>query len=340
MGLFKKLKDFFYKKKVLDKIKSKHEETSFIKQDKFDEGLDKSSSLLNSYVSSIAKKNTINQDLVDQIEEILISYDVGSAATAKILDAIVNDLKQNNITDGNLIKEVIIDKLLTYYIQDSNVNTELNIVKGKTNVILIAGVNGVGKTTSIAKITNYLLKQKYSVALIAGDTFRAGAVAQLEQWAKRLNVKIYKPKSEGQDPASVIYEGMKECSQEKIDVVLCDTSGRLQTKINLMNELKKINNIIEKFAPGQPCESLLVLDATTGQNGVVQARAFNEVTKLTGIILTKMDSTAKGGIVLAIKDAFNLPIKFIGLGEQIEDLAPFDLEMFVYGLLKHTDFNK
>ena len=304
-------------------------------QTKFDEGLKKSGGVLKTALDDLVKKHIkVDQTLLDSIEEMLIGYDVGTGASTKIMQAIEDEIKFQNVDSVELVKQIIIDKIFVYYIQDTVIENGLNLKQGETNVILVSGVNGVGKTTSIAKIAHYLLDKGMKVCLVAGDTYRAGAVEQLQIWADRLSIQCFKPKVANQDPASVIYEGVKWANENKIDVVLCDTSGRLQSKVNLMNELAKIDKVIKKFNPNQPCESLLVLDATTGQNGILQAKAFMEVTKLTGIILTKMDSTSKGGIILAIKDNFNIPVKFIGLGETYNDLQPFDLESFVTGLTK------
>jgi len=253
------------------------------------------------------------------------------------MEAIEDEIKYQKVNDVELVKQIIVDKLLVYYIQDSIVDTNVKLKEG-TNVLLVSGVNGVGKTTSIAKLANYFKNQDKSVALIAADTYRAGAVEQLKKWGERLNIEVYSANIEGQDPASVVYAGLKSAIEKKIDVLLCDTSGRLSNKVNLMNELKKIHGVIKKFIPDQPLESLLVIDATSGQNGITQAKAFNEVTNLTGIILTKMDSSSKGGVVLSIKDILNLPIKFIGFGEGLEDLEEFDLEKYILGLLKNIDF--
>ena len=233
------------------------------------------------------------------------------------------------VNDPELIKSIIIDKIFIYYIQDTEINTEINLKQNQTNVVLVVGVNGVGKTTSIAKITKKFINENKKVLLVAGDTFRAGAVEQLKVWAQRLNVDIELPIKEGQDPASVIYSGVKKGYEEEYDLVICDTSGRLQNKINLMNELKKIHDVIHKFDQNAPHETLLVLDATQGQSGINQAKALMKLQKISGIVLTKMDSTSRGGIVLAIKDAFNIPVKLIGLGEKLDDLSVFDLEMYV-----------
>ncbi len=344
MGFFKKIFNKFTNKNddTVEKISQKNEENRIFKasdnQRKFDEGLRKSSNTLNdAIVDLFSKHKSIDLDFYESLEELLIMYDVGYVATTKIVKAIEEEVNYRQVKDPNLIKQILIDKIFTYYIQDTDINTNINLYSNKTNVVLVVGVNGVGKTTSIAKITKYFVDQNKKVLLVAGDTFRAGAVEQLKIWANRLNVDIVSPKKVGQETASVIFEGVKKGYEEKYDLVICDTSGRLQNKINLMNELKKINDIIHRYDKTAPHETLLVLDATTGQSGLAQAQAFNEVTKLTGIVLAKMDSTSKGGIVLAIKDMFNLPVKFIGLGEKLEDLKPFDLEQFVDGMASGFD---
>lgn len=344
MGFFKKIFNKFTNKNddTVEKISQKNEENRIFKvsdnQKKFDEGLRKSSSTLNdAIVELFTKHEKINFEFYESLEEMLIMYDVGYVATTKIVKAIEEEVNYRHVKDPKLIKQILIDKIFTYYIQDTDINTNINLYNDKTNVVLVVGVNGVGKTTSIAKITKYFVDQNKKVLLVAGDTFRAGAVEQLKIWSERLGVDIVVPNKVGQETASVIYEGVKKGYEEKYDLVICDTSGRLQNKVNLMNELKKINDIIKRYDPSAPHETLLVLDATTGQSGLSQAQAFNEVTKLTGIVLAKMDSTSKGGIVLAIKDMFNLPVKFIGLGEQLEDLKPFDLEQFVDAMVVGFD---
>jgi fused signal recognition particle receptor len=342
MGIFKKFKNLITRKKAIsEQVKNVNESNVLIEQNKFDQGLKRSSSTLQHSINEIAKKyRRLDDELVEAIEELLLSFDVGSSSTQKILTSIVDEIKFQNVTDPDLIKQIIIDKIFVYYIQDTNVDTTINLKQGECNVILVTGVNGVGKTTTIAKLANRFKNEGLKVCLVAGDTFRAGAIQQLDIWAQKIGVPIHKPQKDGQDPASVIFGGLEYTTRNKIDVLICDTSGRLQNKTNLMNELKKINNIIQRFQPNQPAESLLVLDATTGQSGIAQAKAFNEVTKLTGIVLTKMDSSSKGGIILAIKDAFNLPVKLIGLGEQLNDLQPFDLEMFIHGITKELDINE
>ncbi|MDR2369784.1 MAG: signal recognition particle-docking protein FtsY [Mycoplasmataceae bacterium] len=336
MGLFTKFSDLLKrKKKVSTQIAEINQEKTEIEQNKFDSGLKKSSTVLNEAINKItAKYRRLDDELIESIEEALLLFDIGTNATQKILNAIIDEIKYQNVTDPELIKQIIVDKLFVYYIQDTDIDSDLKLIPQKTNVILVTGVNGVGKTTSIAKLAYRYKNAGYRVCLVAADTFRAGAVAQLETWADRIGVPIFKPQKDGQDPASVIYGGMTYGKNNHIDLLICDTSGRLQNKVHLMNELKKIDAIIKRFDNEQPVESLLVIDATTGQSGIRQAQAFNEVTKLSGIILTKIDSTSKGGIILAIKDAFNLPVKFIGLGESLTDLEPFDLELFIHGLIK------
>lgn len=344
MGFWKKLVDKIKGKKTLsEKIEEKNIENKsdvYIKQTtesqkKFDDGLKKSSSNLSKVINEISKKyKKIDESLYENIEEILITYDVGITATTKILEAIREEVNFQNVKDPKLIREIIVDKLFTYYIQDTNTNTFFNLEENRTNVILVTGVNGVGKTTSIAKIAYKLKKDKKKILLVAGDTFRAGAIEQLNVWAKKIKVDILVPEKQNLSPDAVIYKGLEKGYKEKYDVIICDTSGRLNNKIHLMKELEKINNNIKKFDNTAPHEVLLVLDATTGQSGINQAKAFKEITNISGIILTKMDGTSKGGIVLSIKDNFNIPVKYIGLGENIEDLSPFDLEKFIIGITK------
>ncbi len=344
MGFFKKLINKFNKKeqdKVADqisKINAKKRVFQDSEQIKFDEGLRKSSTGLNLAIKDLIKKHQeVNEEFYEALEDMLIMYDIGYSATLKIVDAVRDEISYRNINKKELIKDVLLDKMLTYYIQDSSLTTNINLEPNKTNVILIIGANGVGKTTSIAKIANYFVKQNKKILLVAGDTFRAGAIEQLKIWAERLNLDIVTPKKSQQETAAVIYDGLQKGYSENYDLIICDTSGRLQNKVNLMNELKKIYDVIHKFDSSAPHESLLVLDATTGQSGLSQAKMFNEVAKLSGIVLAKMDSTSKGGIVLAIKDMFNIPVKFIGLGEGIDDLRIFDLEKFVDGLVNSFD---
>ena len=213
------------------------------------------------------------------------------------------------------------------------ISSKVNYNPDGMTVILFVGVNGTGKTTTIGKLANKLVKDNKKVMMIAADTFRAGAIEQLRMWSERAKTDFY-AKEEGADPAAVIYEGLEQAKKDSCDIVLIDTAGRLQNKINLMHELEKINKVIGNLVPNAPHETFLVVDATTGQNGISQAKSFKEITNITGIVLSKMDGTAKGGIVLAIKEEIGLPVKFIGLGESIDDLCEFDIEKYIYGLFK------
>lgn len=342
-SFFKKLFSKSSKKtEIVKQIAKKNEENSVFKlednKEKFDLGLKKNSSILKEGINSLLTKySTINEELFESLEELLISYDVGYGATQKIIDAVKDEILMQNIKETKLIKQIFIDKMFIYYINNSIISTDINLKNDRTNVVLVVGVNGVGKTTSIAKITNKFVNQNKKVLLVAGDTFRAGAVEQLKIWSSRLGVDIILPEKPNQDPASLIYKGVEKGYNEKYDLVICDTSGRLQNKVNLMNELKKIYNVIHKFDQNAPHETLLVLDATTGQSGLNQAKAFHEVSNITGIILAKMDSTSRGGIIFAIKDLFDIPVKFIGLGEGIDDLEPFDLQKFIDGMGQSFD---
>ncbi len=273
----------------------------------------------------------IDDDLFDSLEEIFISADIGVDTVIKFIDEIRKDVKNKKITDPSLLQEMIIDKMFEVYLKGEIVNANLNIQENGLSVILFVGVNGVGKTTSIAKIANQLKTEGKKVLLAAGDTFRAGAIEQLKEWAKRIGVDIV-TKEAGSDPSSVMFDACMKAKNEGYDVLLCDTAGRLQNKTNLMSELSKIKRVIETSVPNAPHETLLVIDATTGQNGMVQAKAFKEATNVSGVILTKLDGTAKGGIVLAIRNEIGIPIKYIGLGEKVDDLETFDIEQYLYGL--------
>ncbi|WP_342223806.1 signal recognition particle-docking protein FtsY [Spiroplasma endosymbiont of Asaphidion curtum] len=317
-------------KKLKDKILSK---SSL----KYEKGLNKSrKSFLQKLQILVTKHRVIDETYFEELENTLILADVGVKMALQIVNEIKNEVRINNIKDPEIINELIIDKMFAIYASNSFITTTLNILDNQLNVILVVGVNGAGKTTSIAKLAYLLLQQNKKVLLVAGDTFRAGAVEQLSQWAKRLQVPIVMPSKEQQDPASVIYTGIKKGQELEVDVVLCDSAGRLQTKTNLMNELNKIYKVIQKVIIDAPHETLLVVDATMGQNGISQAQNFTEVAPVTGIILTKMDGSSKGGIILAIKESLNIPVKYIGLGEKLDDLEEFDLEQYIQGLIKEV----
>ena len=336
MGLFSKIKNIFSKKEeeVKENIDiSKEEKEEIEETNKYVDGLSKSRDNFVNKLSFLGIKYTkISDEFYDELEEVLITADIGVNTVMDFVDRLKKRVKEENIEDFEYLKEVIVDELFMIYVGDEILSSKLNIVDGKTNVVLFVGVNGVGKTTSIAKIAYRLKNENKKVMLIAGDTFRAGAVTQLNEWADRIGVTFFG--DDRKDPSAVIYDGLNKAKEESYDVVLVDTAGRLQNKVNLMNELAKMNRVINEILPGEPVETLLVIDATTGQNGISQAKSFKEITNITGIILTKLDGTAKGGIVLAIKELVNIPVKFVGLGEKETDLIPFDIEKYIYGLFK------
>ena len=322
MGLFSKFKQVFKKEE------KKREDI-----EAFDKGLEKTRKEFVSELSILGHKyHKVNDDYFDELEAILIKADIGIRTVTDFLDRLRKRVKDEKIEDTEYLRDVIIDELFMIYVNGDSLTDKINIQEDGPTIILMVGVNGVGKTTTIGKLANKYHNEGKKVMLIAGDTFRAGAVPQLKEWAERTD-SLFVGK-ENMDPASVIYDGLEEALKEKANIVLIDTAGRLQNKVNLMNELEKINKVIGKFIPGAPHETLLIIDATTGQNGISQAVSFKEITNITGIVLTKLDGTAKGGIVLAIKEEVNLPVKFVGLGEGINDLKSFDIEDYIYGLLK------
>lgn len=343
MGLFKSIKEKFNKQKnkEIEEINNvlDNEENGELKKEeqitkKYEEGLEKSRDNFVEKINVLGFTHTkINDEFFDELEDILIMADIGVNTVMDFMDRLKARVKKEKITDFEYLKEVIVDELFLIYVNEGVLSSKLNFSETKPSVFLFVGVNGVGKTTSIAKIASKLKKEGKSVMLIAGDTFRAGAVNQLKEWAERTGSLFYGKDSN--DPASVVFDGLNKAKEEDVDVVLIDTAGRLQNKVNLMKELEKINRIIDRVVPGAPHETLLVIDATTGQNGISQAESFNEITNLTGIILTKLDGTAKGGIVLAIKEKVNVPVKFVGFGETADDLMEFDIENYVYGLFKN-----
>ncbi len=305
------------------------------KINKYVAGMKKTGSSFSIQLKELQSKHTkIDDEYFDELEEVLIMADISVALVLDIIDEIKKEVRLEQIDDVKLINEIIADKLFTIYANQSNITTELDIQEDRLNVILVIGVNGSGKTTSIAKLANNFVKQNKKVLLAAADTFRAGAVAQLDVWAKRINCDIVKSKKPNGDPSAVVFDAVNLAKNEKYDVLIIDTAGRLQNKVNLMKELEKMNKVIQRSIPDAPHETLLILDSTTGQNGVNQAMQFKSITNLTGIILTKMDGTSKGGIVFTIKDKTNIPVKFLGLGEKIDDLLEFDLDNFIYGLTK------
>ena len=336
MGLFNKIKTMFQTNKEKE-VTEKEDASNQQEQEEvkvYEKGLSKSRQGFVSKLADLTNKyRTINDDYFDELEEILIMADIGVNTVMDFIDRLRDRVVKDKISDPELLKEVIVDELFIIYVGDEVLSSRIEYQENGPTVILFVGVNGVGKTTTIAKIAWRMQQEGKKVLLVAADTFRAGAVEQLREWSEKVGVSFY-GKEEGSDPASVVYDGCQKAKNEQFDVVLVDTAGRLQNKVNLMKELEKMNKVIHRIIHDGPHETLLVIDATTGQNGISQAKAFQEITDITGIVLTKLDGTAKGGIVLAIKEQLGLPVKFIGLGERKEDLQVFDIEKYIYGLFK------
>ena len=278
-----------------------------------------------------SRHNQVTEELFDELEEIFVMADIGVETVVKFVDELKRDPRVKNLATAKELQPIIIDKMFDIYLKGEIVDSNLRFNKNGLTVFLFVGVNGSGKTTTIAKIANKLKNEGRKVLIAAGDTFRAAAIEQLQIWGERIGVPVVS-KPQGSDPSSVIFDAIKKGQAEGFDVALCDTAGRLQTKTNLMKELEKIKRVIAREVPGAPQDTLLVIDATTGQNGLSQAKAFIEATDVTGIVLTKLDGTAKGGIVLAIRDQYGIPIKFVTLGEKVDDIEHFDLENYIYGL--------
>ena len=271
----------------------------------------------------------VDEDMMDELEEILITADIGVEAAEAILDELRDRIAVNYITDPRVAREELFDILRGMIGEGEPIAEE----KGKMTVILVIGVNGVGKTTSIAKIANVMKKKRKKVLLAAADTFRAAAIDQLEVWADRVGVDIIRH-TEGSDPAAVVFDAAAAAKKREADVLIIDTAGRLHNKQNLMNELAKINRVIDRELPGACRENLLVLDATTGQNAIIQAKEFSNAASITGLVLNKLDGTAKGGIAISIKSELGIPVKFIGVGEKIDDMQEFDNKEFVKALFE------
>ena len=288
------------------------------------QGLTKANQGITDKIDDVLKSYTkVDEELLEELEEILITADVGVNTTMDIIDKLRDKIKENKITEPSGVKaelKNIIEEILT------NENSTLNVEKSPT-IILMVGVNGVGKTTTIGKLANRYKQEGKKILLAAGDTFRAAAIEQLEVWAGRSNVDIIKHQ-EGADPGAVVFDAIKAAKARKVDLLICDTAGRLHNKANLMNELGKVFKIVDREFPEANKEVLLVVDATTGQNAVVQAKTFKDVADITGIVLTKLDGTAKGGVVLAVKSEVDVPVKLIGVGEKVEDLQDFDAKAF------------
>lgn len=297
--------------------------------DKLKQGLGKTRDSLNDKINSVFSNfRKVDEDLLEELEEILIMSDIGVETATEIISKLRNRIKLEKITDEQGVKNALKEEMQKILDKVPN-GLEL---KTKPAVILVVGVNGVGKTTSIGKIANNLRKQGKKVVVAAADTFRAAAVEQLEIWAKRADVDIVK-KNEGSDPASVVYDAIKITKEKNADVLICDTAGRLHTKKYLMDELLKIGKVIEKELPDAEKETLMVIDSTTGQNAIIQVKAFKEVVSITGLVLTKLDGTAKGGVVIGIVNENSIPVKFVGVGEKIDDMEVFNSKDFVDAII-------
>ncbi|MGW8956208.1 signal recognition particle-docking protein FtsY [Paenibacillus sp. NPDC055715] len=317
MSFFRKLKE---------SITSKTE--SVTKQ--FKDGLEKTrKGFVEKVTDLMIRRKKIDEEFYEELEEILIGADVGVNTVMNLIEDLRIEVKKRKIEDASELQPVLSEKLSE--LLRGNDNSQLQMSPDGITVILFVGVNGVGKTTTIGKLAHRFKQEGKKVLLAAGDTFRAGAIEQLEVWGERAGVEVIKQQS-GSDPAAVMFDAVQAAKQRQVDVLLCDTAGRLQNKSNLMEELNKIFRVIQREIPDAPHEVLLVLDATTGQNALNQAKMFGEKSGVTGLVLTKLDGTAKGGIVVAIRQELNLPVKLVGLGEKVNDLQPFDSEQFVHAL--------
>ena len=300
--------------------------------DKLKEGLMKTKNAVFGQVNEVIKNfRKVDESLLEELEEIMICADMGTNTTEKVIEELRDRIKTENIKNADDVKTALCDIL----VKQIGEGEELNL-STTPSVILVIGVNGVGKTTSIGKIANNLRKEGKKVIVAAADTFRAAAIDQLAVWCDRAGVELIR-QNEGADPASVVYDAIAAANKQRADVLIIDTAGRLHNKSNLMNELAKINRIITRELPDAARETLLVLDSTTGQNAVIQAKKFKETADITGLILTKLDGTAKGGAVFSIKDEIDIPVKFIGVGEKIDDMQPFDAKMFVDALMQEDE---
>lgn len=317
MSFFKKLKE---------KISTKTESVTH----KFKEGLSKTRSAVVERVEDlIVRRKKIDEDFYEELEDILISADVGVNTVMELVDDLRSEVRKRKIEEAAELQPLL-SELLVNLLKGEEDHT-LHLPEDGLAVILFVGVNGVGKTTTIGKLAHRYKQQGKKVLLAAGDTFRAGAIEQLETWGERVGVDVIKQQA-GSDPAAVMYDAVQAAKTRNVDILLCDTAGRLQNKVNLMEELNKIYRVLQREVPDAPHEVLLVLDATTGQNALSQAKMFKEKSGVTGLVLTKLDSTAKGGIVVAIRRELDIPVKFVGLGEKMDDLQEFDSEQFVHAL--------
>lgn len=315
---------------VLEPERSQAEETV---QEKYDRSLKKTRTGFGARLNAFfANFRSVDEEFFEELEELLIMSDVGVQVASNLTEELRYEAKLENAKKPDALRRVIIEKLVELYEKDGNYDESIHFQEGLT-VMLFVGVNGVGKTTSIGKLAHRYKQAGKKVMLVAADTFRAGAVAQLAEWGRRVDVPVVTG-PEKADPASVVFDGMERAVSEGIDILMIDTAGRLQNKDNLMAELEKIGRIIKRVVPEAPHETFLALDASTGQNALVQAKEFSKITPLTGIVLTKIDGTARGGVVLAIREELNIPVKLIGFGEKIDDIGEFNSENFMKGLLE------
>lgn len=302
-------------------------------QEKYDRSLKKTRTGFGARLNAFfANFRSVDEEFFEELEELLIMSDVGVQVASNLTEELRYEAKLENAKKPDALRRVIIEKLVELYEKDGNYDEQIHFQDGLT-VMLFVGVNGVGKTTSIGKLAHRYKQAGKKVMLVAADTFRAGAVAQLAEWGRRVDVPVVTG-PEKADPASVVFDGMKRAVAEGIDILMIDTAGRLQNKDNLMAELEKIGRIIKRVVPEAPHETFLALDASTGQNALVQAKEFSKITPVTGIVLTKIDGTARGGVVLAIREELNIPVKLIGFGEKIDDIGEFNSENFMKGLLE------
>ena len=302
-------------------------------QEKYDRSLKKTRTGFGARLNAFfANFRSVDEDFFEELEELLIMSDVGVQVASNLTEELRYEAKLENAKKPDALRRVIIEKLVELYEKDGNYDEQIHFQEGLT-VMLFVGVNGVGKTTSIGKLAHRYKQAGKKVMLVAADTFRAGAVAQLAEWGRRVDVPVVTG-PEKADPASVVFDGMERAVTEGMDILMIDTAGRLQNKENLMSELEKIGRIIKRVVPEAPHETFLALDASTGQNALVQAKEFSKITPVTGIVLTKIDGTARGGVVLAIREELNIPVKLIGFGEKIDDIGEFNSENFMKGLLE------
>lgn len=314
------------------KLKEKITKQTDVVTEKFKDGLTKTRDSFSGRVNElVARYRKVDEDFFEELEEILIQADVGFETVMELIEDLKMEVKRRNIQDPSEVQSVISEKLVEIYESGNDASSALNIQEEGLTVLLFVGVNGVGKTTTIGKLAHKFKSEGKAVVLAAGDTFRAGAIEQLEVWGERVGVDVIK-QGAGSDPAAVMFDAIQAAKSRNANILICDTAGRLQNKVNLMKELEKVKRVIEREVPGAPHEVLLVLDATTGQNALIQAKTFKEATNVSGIVLTKLDGTAKGGIVLAIRNELGIPVKFVGLGEKMDDLQEFNAEQYVYGL--------